>query len=143
MTKSGGESSEIAFEAALARYGLADPRPALRERLRALRESNATAFEEAKKHFEQMKSDAEPGEALEHWIAYGHFLGELTSPGKLYHIDEVGRAEPWSAPLHSGAMLVHLPEDSSAAALAVVLPSRMSGAQEATYSLLVARRLSL
>jgi hypothetical protein len=132
------------LEAALAERGFADPRPALRERLRVLRELDPNAFEQAKARFESVVRDGlAAGDVLDPWVDYGRYLGELTGAGILYHIDDEGRGAPYEPPLASGAMLLHLPDDVATPALAVVLPVAPTAAQRATFDLLVGKKLAL
>jgi hypothetical protein len=137
--------AEARLEEALSLNGLEDPRPAYRERLRALREAGGDAFERALRHYEEatlpaLADDADP---LTVWVEYGRVLGELTSPGRLLHIDAEGRSAPYEPPPAGGFLLLHVPDDTSAPILAATMPRAASPAQRATYSLLVERKLVL
>lgn len=132
------------LEAALAERGFADPRPALRERLRVLRDTDAAAFEQAKTRFETVvREGTQHDDTLEPWIEYGRYLGELSGEGRLYRIDATGRGEPYEAPLDPGTMLLHLPDEVSVPALAILLPLAPTEPQRATHDLLVGRKLGI
>lgn len=129
------------LEAALRERGFADPRPALRERLRVLRDTDPSAFEQAKTRFESVvREGAQHDDSLEPWIEYGRYLGEVSGEGRLYGIDATGRGAPYDAPLDPGTMLLHLPDEVSVPALAVILPLAPTEAQQATHDLLVGRK---
>lgn len=143
MTKSGQDDGDR-LRAALAERGLADPRPSLRERLRALRDGNPAAFEEAKARFESIVQDGDATrDTVEAWVEYGRYLGDLTGPGTLYAVDAGGRAVPWAPPPAPGILILHIPDETGAPALAVMAPTDPSPAQQATLDLLVGRRLAL
>lgn len=145
MTVNSRREAEQRLEAALADQGLADPRPALRERLRTLRESDAAAFDEARTRFDAMMHEARgsAADALDPWIEYGRLLGELTGEGKLMSVDATGRATTYEQPAATGSVVLHLPENPATPALIVLAPLTPSAAQQATLDLLVGRKLSL
>lgn len=130
-----------ALQRALGALGYADPRPALRDRMRELRETNPAGFEEAKKRYEGVVATSD--DPVEAWIEYGRYLGDLAGEGRLLAIDDTGFAAPYEAPPPAGALLLHLPEDTSVAALPVMMPASPSAAQQATLDLLVGRKLAL
>jgi hypothetical protein len=134
-----GPDPAVAFEGC----GLADPRPELRARLRLLRDSDPAAFERAKSHHDNVLAACAGAEQVVRWIEYGGQLGDLTSPGQLLQIDETGRAAPWTGTVGPDVMVLHLPDDGTAGALAPALPLRPSPAQRAAHQLLVGRKLSL
>lgn len=137
--------ADTRLDAALGERGLSDSRDAYRGRLRALRDSSPALYERAAAHYEQdiLPELAERADPVETWIEYGRFLAELTAPGRTVTIDASGRAQPYSPPLPAQAMVVHLPDDRGAAALALATPAAPSPQQQATYSLLVLGRLAL
>jgi hypothetical protein len=145
MTENSRREAEQRLEAALTERGLADPRPALRERLRSLRETDATAFDQARMRFDAMMHEARgsAADALDPWIEYGRLLGELTGEGKLMSVDPTGRAAAYQQSAVTGCVLLHLPEDPATPALVVLAPLTPSAAQQATLDLLVSRKLSL
>ena len=89
---SGMASSEIRSRAdtrldqAASAAAFADPRPPLRERLRALKEQHPAGFERAIAHYEQVVLPALGGstDPLRAWVDYVRFVGELSSPGRLW-----------------------------------------------------------
>jgi hypothetical protein len=137
--------AEARLESALTQSGLEDPRPAYRERLRSLRETSTSAFEQALRHYEEQTLVALAGDAdpIEAWVEYGRVLGELTAPGRLLQVDTLGRASTYAPPAASDLLVLHVPEDSAAPILAAAVPRAASAAQRAAYALLVERRLSL
>jgi len=137
--------AEARLETALTHSGLEDPRPAYRERLRSLRETSTSAFEQALRHYEDQTLAALAGEAdpIEAWVEYGRVLGELTAPGRLLQVDAEGRASSYAPPPAAHLLVLHVPEDSAAPILAAAVPRAASAAQRATYAMLVDRRLSL
>lgn len=144
MAKKSKSGAERQLEDALAARQLADPRPGLRERLKLLRETNPSAFEQARTRFESVVSDdMASGDVLASWVEYGRLLGELTGEGRLMHVDETGRAVTWSASEGPGSLLLHLPRDVAVPALVVLAPAEPSAAQQATVDLLANRRLAL
>ena len=77
------------------------------------------------------------------WIEYGRYLADLVSPGRAVAIDALGRADAW-APAGGGPLLVlHLPDDRTGAAQALVAPLEPTPAQRAAHDLLVLGRLGL
>jgi hypothetical protein len=122
---------------------MADPRPALRDRLRELRDADAAAFEEAKARYETAVGGADGDAALQSWIDYGRYLGDLAGEGRLMSVDATGFASPYEPPPSTGALLLHLPEDVGVPALPVMMPDAPTAAQQATLDLLVGRKLAL
>lgn len=134
--------------------GIADPRPAYRERLRVLRQADAAAFDRAIRHYEQTVLPAlTEGDALTAWIEYGRFLAALTAAGATVRIDREGRAAPWATGEQRGAgdpaaggaegLVLFMPEDTAKDVLVLSQPLEPSPAQQATMVLLVDRKLRL
>jgi hypothetical protein len=136
--------AEARLEAAAAALGLADPRPALRERLRLLRDTQPELFRRAIEHYDaavlRALADADPIVA---WLEYGAFIGQLTANGRLTAVDAAGRAAPYRPPASAGVVFLFLPDDNAVGALLVAAPLHPSPAQQATIRLLVERKLSL
>jgi hypothetical protein len=129
---------------AFARQQLEDTRPLYRQRLRRLRERDATAFDRALRHYEEVVLPAlGAGNAVEAWVEYGRWLAELDGPGRLLAIDPWGRATPYSPPPTEDALILHVPEDPRAPVLATRVPAAPSPSQQATYDLLVLERVEL
>jgi hypothetical protein len=136
--------AEARLEEAAAALRLADPRPALRERLRLLREAQPDAFRRAIDHYETTVLPALAGDdPLAAWLEYGRFIGQLTSNGRLTAIDSTGRAAPHRPPAAAGIVVLYLPEDTAVDALLLASPREPSAAQQAAIQLLVHRKLSL
>lgn len=134
------ERAEERFEEALARSGGRDPREYYRERLKQLRDTDESAFRRAREHYETRllpavaSDDTDP---LAEWLDYGRLLAELTSPGRTMVIDPTGRANAYSRPVAADGLVLHLPTSAREPAILVGLPTTLSPAQRATYSLLV------
>jgi hypothetical protein len=141
MTTKPTPQNDAKLVAELEAAGLVDPRAAYRERLRMLRELNPAAFEEALRLHEAVVARAGAESALAAWIDFGCRLGELTSPGVTVQIDEAGRSSPFASGVTG--LVVHLPEDAGAPAMAVAVPSRPTPAQQASLDLLVGKKLAL
>jgi hypothetical protein len=142
MSEQVKERAEARLLEAFAREGIADNRPAYRQRLRALRERNPAAFERALHHYEDAVLPTLAGEAdpVATWIAYGRWLAELDGAGRLYEVDAHGRARPYDAAPADGLVLF-VPDDAGSEVLPARLPVTPSAAQRATYDLLVAGKL--
>jgi hypothetical protein len=138
--------ADARLEAALRDQGLADPRAAYRACLRALREANHDAFERALRHYDEVvvpllaDGDEDP---VQVWIDYGRFLGELLAPGRTVAVDGSGRAQPYAAPGPPLMLILHLPEDRGAPAIALCSPDQPTPPQQAAYDLLVLGRDAL
>jgi hypothetical protein len=131
------------LEAALAGAAIADPRPAYRDHLRALRGRDPDAFGRASRVYE---AELLPGVArtasdpVAEWLAYGGKLAELTGPGRFMAIDAEGRARRCREPLPRDRLVLYLPEAKDAPVFPVLVPASLSPAQQASLDLLVAGR---
>ena len=132
--------AEARLEQAAAALGLADPRPAYRDRLRHLRDAQPDAFQRAVAHYEREVLPAlAQNDPLGAWLDYGRFLAALTADGAFTTIDESGRAHAYSAPLPPRSLVLFVPEDTSEAVFTAAQPLECSAAQQATIDLLVHR----
>jgi hypothetical protein len=138
--------AESQTDAAFAHSNFQDPRPDFRDRLRFLREEQPKAFSAALAYYEEtlVPSVAGGEDPVTGWIAYGQQLGELTAPGKTFTIDPSGRARPYRGSNPGDHLVIHLPNDTAAAALPLAVPRALTPAQHANYELLIggARRLA-
>jgi hypothetical protein len=130
---------------ALAAGGLADTRPVYRQVLRQLRETHPTAFEKALRHYDEvvlpeLGGGADPVDA---WIAYGAWLAGLTAAGRVVSVRTDGRAGEYRPPYGAGDLVLHIPESAADPVLLLMRSAAPSPAQQATYDLLVAGRVSL
>lgn len=138
--------AEARLDAALAQSAFQDPRPACRERLRWLREEQPKAFTTALAYYEETLVPALAGgtdEPLSLWIEYGRRLGELTAAGKTFAIDGSGKARPYRGAQLEQDLILHVPNDTAAEALALAVPRTLTAAQQANYDLLIGRARSL
>jgi len=126
------------LDQALAAAGLEDPRPAYRDRLKALRAGTPDAFTRALEYFEQklVPAVAEGAEPLGQWVAYGRILLEDQGPGRVVAVAATGRATPYRPP-PQGELLLFLPEDGRRPIVTLLAPHAPSPAQRATEDLLV------
>ncbi len=134
------------LNAAAAALGLADPRPAYRERLRLLKDDNPGAFADALRYYEQTVLPAlatDGGDAMAAWVEYGSRIAALTTPGRMHAVDATGAAAKYSPPVREGILLLHIPDDNTAPILVAASPSLPTPAQQATLDLLVHRKLGL
>jgi hypothetical protein len=107
-----------------------------------LRETNAAAFEAARREYDAfMGGDTE--DPVTAWIEYGRRLAEQSGPGRLLQIDASGRATPYRAPPAAGMLVLHIPDDPVTAVLTLAMPAEPAAAQRATHDLLVLRKLGL
>ena len=135
--------AEARFAAALEKQGARDPREFYRERLRTLRSSNPTGFQQAIEYYETRLIPEVAGaesDPLESWLEYGRVLASISAPGETVQIDPSGKSSPYSRPVPGDHLVLHLPTSRREPALAVGLPPALSPAQRATYELLVARK---
>jgi hypothetical protein len=123
----------------------ADPRPALRERLRELRNTRPAAFEEARRHYDEVVAPelADSGDALATWIGYGSFVAGLNSTGRVVSMAADGGAAAYQPPPVPASLILFMPDEPAAGVLVLAAPSAPSAAQQAALDLLVNRKLSL
>ncbi|MEN8376031.1 MAG: hypothetical protein ABFS34_11330 [Gemmatimonadota bacterium] len=123
---------------ALEEGGVADPREALRARLRTLKGS--AAFAEAVRHYQEVLV---PGvadgslEPLAAWLDYARLLARAAGPGREVALDMEGRESA------DGALLLHIPQERGAPVTPLRVPGEPSPAQKAALMLLVERRSRL
>ncbi len=140
MDKDLQTSADLKFAEALEAAGARDPREYYRERLRALRDTDADAYERAVRYYRETLIPvvaSGDGDPLAHWREYGRFIAELTAPGRTVEVDASGRSHPYDPPTAPDRMVLHVPEARNQRALLVGLPGKPSSAQMATYELLV------
>jgi hypothetical protein len=126
---------------ALQKAGLADMRPAYRKLLVQLKQADPAAFQEATRRY---REDLEPavsgGDAdpISAWLDYGCWLASRIAEGRAMAIDATGRARPFdpSAP-DAGTMILHVPDDDRAPAIALAMPCAPSESQRETAELLL------
>lgn len=129
---------------AAAEGGFADPRPALRQRLRDLKETGGAGFQQALRHYqEQVVPELASGDALAAWIEYGAWLGGLSGAGRVLALDALGAAHPYQPPPAAGTVVLHVPDDTAVGVLLLIAPDAPSAAQRAALDLLVNRKLAL
>lgn len=136
--------AEARLERALEATGIGDPRELYRARLRALKQEDAAAFEQALRYFDETLVPAvadESNDPIACWLEYGLMLAELSGPGRTVDIDTTGRARPAEADTTPGRMLLRLPDDRRGLAFAIALPAEPTPPQRATHRLLVERKL--
>jgi len=144
MTQHDRAAAEERTDTAFARGLYEDPRASYRSRLRYLKENSPHAFETARAWYEETLVPAinQGTDPIDAWIEYGRQLGELTASGSTHAIDAGGRAREYSG--HpAGELILHLPDDPAAPALALAVPRQLSPAQRASYDLLIERARSL
>jgi hypothetical protein len=125
--------------------GLADPRPAYRERLRLLKDTQPDAFSRALRHYEDevLPAVADGRNAIDSWVQYGAFLAALSAAGRMMSIDATGYATRYMAPVTENALVLHVPDDNAAPVLIAVAPAAPAPPQQATIDLLVNGSLGL
>jgi len=126
-------------DSSLARAGLEDPRPALRNLLRRLRAQDAEGFAEATHRYERVLVPAaasEDTDPLVAWIQYACWLGDRLARGRDVNIDVTGRASPASGEPEPGMLLVHLPDEQTTRAMVLLAPLKLSEPQRETIRLL-------
>lgn len=127
-------------DSSLARAGLEDPRPALRDLLRRLRAEDAGGFAEATDRYERVLVPAaasEDTDPLVAWIDYACWLSDKLAHGKAVNIDFTGRASPASGEPEPGMLLLHLPDEQTTRAMVLLAPRQLSEPQRETMRLLV------
>lgn len=128
------------FARAQQQTGARDPRDFYRDLLRDLKARDADAYGRAVQYYGEKLIPAvadDASDAVGEWLEYGRVLAVLTAPGRTVQIDAGGRARDYARPVPIDALVLHLPENASAAALVLGLPPRLSPAQRASYDLLV------
>ncbi len=142
--------ADARLEQALAAAGVEDPRPACRDRLKALRAENPAAFARAVDYYEHRLLAAIAGgaEPLSQWVDYARVLAEAAGDGRVVMVDATGRARPYDGAVAPGAgdtpaasaLVLFLPQDARRGALPLLLPAAPTAAQQASLDLLVGRR---
>jgi len=138
--------ADARFARVLQETGARDPRDFYRKQLVALKAADANAYRRALTYFEDELIPAvarEESDPISEWLEYGRFLATLTGPGKTVQIDTAGRAAAYARPVPIDALVLHLPERTTAPAVIVGLPATLTPAQRATYDLLVKQAQSL
>ena len=128
------------LERALQDAGARDPRDFYRDRLRALKERDPAAFRDALRYYEETLVPAvarDDTDALAEWLEYGRVLAASCAAGRTVQIDADGRAADYAAPVPRDALVLHLPDAATEAALVVGIPRKLSPAQRAAHELLV------
>lgn len=122
-----------------------DFRDRYREQLRWLKETSPQGFSKALQYYNDVLSAhiAAGHDPLHEWLEYGRRLAQLSGPGRLYRIDETGRAFPETEASEESALLLHLPDDTNVRAWPLAVPRELSPHQRATLDLLVNRKLAL
>lgn len=139
------EKADRLLEQALERVGARDPRDFYRDRLRTLKDTNPEGYQDAVEYYRDTlipsvaSGDADP---LEAWTEYGRTLAEAVARGRTVSIDGTGQAHPYQGPV-ADRLVLHLPDDPGTKALLVGLPPDLTGAQRATYDVLVAGKQRL
>lgn len=134
--------ADALLDEALAASGARDPREFYRTRLKALRETDRSAYDRAVAWYrdELLPSIVDGADPLAAWTEYGRTLAELHGPGRTVAVDPAGSATPYTPPADPSHLVLHLPEASREPALLVGLPLDLSPAQRATYDWLVQGR---
>ena len=135
-------AADKALEESLAETGARDPREFYRERLKELKRVDGSAYETAVAYYrDTLIPEVANGErdALDAWTEYGRRLAVALTPGRTISVDATGLAHEYSGP-ERDRLVLHLPDDKGARALLVGLPASLSGAQRATYAVLVEGR---
>lgn len=134
--------ADARLDAALQDADQQDPRPLYRPALKYLRAQKPDAFEDALRYFEEELTPAVAGEAdpLETWLDYGRRLVRALGEGRLLELDSTGRARPVEDPAAARGLVLHVPDDAQAPALALRYPADPSRAQRAAFELLVEGR---
>ena len=133
------ETARRLTDEALRDAGLEDPRPGYRRLMVHLKGVDASAFDEASRRFaETLVPDVAGGlvPPLEAWLGYATWLCERIRPGRIVAVDGTGRATDGAAALAAQTVLLHLPDDASAPAIVVGMPSRPTPSQQVTVELL-------
>ncbi|MDX1673984.1 MAG: hypothetical protein R3314_04185 [Longimicrobiales bacterium] len=134
--------ADARLETALEDADQQDPRPHLREALRALKDRDPDGFREALRHFEEELTPAVAGEAdpLDAWAEYGMMLARTIGAGRTVELDSTGRSRPVEDVRNATGLVLHVPDDASTPAIVLRYPREASPAQRASYELLVEGR---
>jgi hypothetical protein len=135
-------AADKALEESLAKTGARDPREFYRERLKELKRADADAYETAVAYYRDTLIPAVASgerDALGAWTEYGRRLAVALAPGRTISVDTTGLAHEY-AEADRDRLVLHLPDDKGGRALLVGLPTSLSGAQRATYDVLVEGR---
>ena len=134
--------ADARLEAALQDADQKDPRPYYRHALRALKQRDAGAFDDALRYFEEELTPAVAGEAdpLDAWAEYGRHLAEALGPGRTLELDSTGRGRPVRDLASARGLVVHLPDDAGTPAIVLRFPRQPSAPQRAAFELLVEGR---
>jgi hypothetical protein len=134
------------FAAALATAGARDPREFYRRQLVELKAADAAAYRRALAYYDEVLTPAvarDDSDPVAEWVEYGRHLASLAAPGRTVQIDPAGRASDYARPVPADALVLHLPDRTSARAIVVGIPNELSPAQRASYDLLVKQAQSL
>lgn len=134
------------FARALEAAGARDPRDFYRRQLVELKANDAGAYRRALAYYEQELIPAvarDDSDAMAEWLEYGRLLATLATPGRTVQVDPGGRATDYARPVPADALVLHLPERTTAKAIVVGIPTTLSPAQRATFDLLVKQAQSL
>ena len=128
------------FARSLEAAGARDPRDFYRRQLVELKAADAAAYRRALAYYEQELIPAvarDDSDAMAEWLEYGRLLATLSTPGRTVQVDPGGRATDYARPVPADALVLHLPERTTARAIVVGIPTALSPAQRATFDLLV------
>jgi hypothetical protein len=134
------ERADLRFKEALEATRARDPRDHFRKVLTELRGSNPAAFKEALAYFNTRLIPAvaaDGSDPVGEWMEYGRVLATLQAPGRTVQVDATGLAQPYAVPVPVDALVLHLPDSTSAKAIVVGIPPELSPAQRAAFDLLV------
>jgi hypothetical protein len=145
MERSMSDQAQERLSGRCARLGLADPREAYRRLLVDTKARDVAAFARATSHYKERVLPALAGDAdaLDTWIDYGRYLGELAGEGSMQSVDATGRATAFRSPLAAGTLVLYLMDGGTRGSFVAVQPRDLSAAQQATIALLVEGRLDL
>ncbi|HET7274034.1 MAG TPA: hypothetical protein VFI91_02575 [Longimicrobiaceae bacterium] len=138
------KTADKRLDEALAGGGARDHRDMYRDRLKALRTQDESAFRRALEYYDNTlvpNVAREGSDPLSEWLEYGRFLADLAVTGTTVQVDSTGRAKPYEPPAGAESLILHLPTSPREAALAVGIPLSPSPAQMATYQLLARAKL--
>lgn len=136
---SGDAAAERAYRAALARHGVRDVQPLYRSLLVRLKKADPDAYETAVARYTERVADriASGGpDPLAVWIEYGIWLAERVHAGRTMAVDDTGLAEPVEGAPSPGPLLLHLPRERGAKAIALAVPEEPTEPQRAAIELL-------